>query len=212
MKRFKINLDRANVSTSIDMAESLWDAKKEGVGWGEAAAELVAEKAVERYQVGIAAAFARYGVDFEPGEKITLQTLLTAIEGKTGLSIQTLTPDGVLSAVDDRVSGRMSELLGFDVGSLIDVDALKQKLIDEAAKAITSGRATKLISKALIKRLRRVKTYKAGGLDTELERKRVLNRANQKYYRRTHKEVWVGSPGDNGQDWGDDMHQHRRDL
>lgn len=208
-KRLKIALDRANVSSSIDVLESMWDGHGAGLTWSEAAGQVVAEKALERYQTHLAAAFARYGVQLDPGEQITVPVLLRVINEKTGLDVANLTPDGLSMAVDAHLAGRVSELLGVQVSSVHNLDGLKQNLIDAAKAAVISGRATKLISRGMITKMRAMKAFKDAGVIGELERLKVANRAYQKKYRRTHKEVWVGSPGDPGFDPG--MYGYRRD-
>lgn len=208
-KRLKIKLERANVSNSINVLESIWDGHAAGLTWSEAAGQVVAEQALQRYQVHLAAAFARYGVVLEPGEQITVPVLLRVINEKTGLNVDNLTPDGVALAVDTVLAGRVSAALGVEVASVQNLDGLKQNLIDAAKQAVISGRATKLISRGMITKIRAMKAFKDAGVNEEKERLAVMNRAHQKKYRRTHKEVWTGSPGDPGFD--QDMYGYRRD-
>lgn len=215
MARIKFNLNRANASGALDVAEQFWDYHKSGMDISESALQLAIEAAVDKYQVHIAAAFARVGIVVTPGEKITASTLLDVINSKTGLQIEALTPTAVRQAYDTQMSARLTELLGVPVESLDNIEAIKQALIDKVKEAAMSEKSVEairgVITKALIKKIKNLKTFKDAGLQTKEEQKKVMNRYYQKQYRRGHKEVWDDAGG-GGSDWNQDMYNHPRDT
>jgi len=209
MAKMKIKLDRANLGNSLDLAEHYWDLHQAGLSWTDAASQIVAEKAVERYQGHLVAAFNRYGIPLGDDGVITVEVLRQTIENRTGMQISSLTPDSVLQAVDGQMSRELSDYLGVELTTVTNAGAIKAALIESAKQAVVSGRATKLISKAMIRQARKVKTFKAQGVDTN-DRDKLLNRAYQKKYRQRFKEVWIGSKNDPGFD--QDMYGYPRDL
>lgn len=210
MAKIQVAFDRAHAGTAFDIADKLVTAKLDGVPLGDAVANEIVERAVERYQVHIRAALARAGLNIAEGETLTADVLLRAINDKTGLGLTSWNPESIRDAVQSQVSSRLSGVLGFDVGGINSGEALKEALIESAKQAVISGRATSLLSSAAIKKLRKLKTYKGEGVEEELMRKKLMSRVYQKTFRRTHKEVWVDSPSDTG--FTDDMYGHRRDT
>lgn len=204
--KLHIAVDRANAGTAFDIAERLWDAHSAGASWSDALTQEIADRAIERYQKHIRAGLARAGVFLDEGEKLDSQTLLRIVQDKTGLTIDTLTPDAVAAAVKGQLSARLSEGLGIDIGTVQNGEQLKAALIDATKRAVMSGRANGLITSTMIKKIRALKAWRESGIDP-LERQRLLNRAYQKAYRRTHREVWRGSPAEQGAG----MHGYPRD-
>jgi len=185
----KFALDRAKAGSMVDILDSLLEKTAAGDTWTEAAYEELADRAIARYSTHLTAAFRKNGFQLQDGEVMDSQVLMRCINEKAGLEIQHLTPDGVYSAVDAVLSAAMSSVLGVPVSSVMSVEALKQSLIDGAIEAVASGRATKLVSKALIKKMRDRKAWKAGGVEV-VDRKKTMNRLYQKRYRRTHVGEW----------------------
>ena len=192
MKKMKVAISRENISTSLDIVQTCIDAKLDSdKSWSEVMSNMVAEKALEKYQGHIRAAFARAGVRIEEGETITVPVLLRVIEERTGLQINDLTEQGVMSAVDGHVSKGLSERLGVELPSVMGgVDVIKTALINAAKEAVASGRATKFMTAGLIHKIRTIKTFNSEGIETEEDRKKVMARIYQKRYRRRNKEVW----------------------
>lgn len=205
----KFSLDRAKAGTAFDIAEQAFDAYSNGVPLSQFAAEELANRAIERYQIHILAGLRRAGVDLEEGEVLNAQTLLRIIRDKTGIDIVSLTPAAVVDAVQSQVSARMSDVLGVEVQGITSAESLKTALIDAAKYAVTTGRANQLINATVIRKLRSLKTWKTSGVDPE-QKKKMLNRWYQKKYRRTHKEVWVGSPA--AENSGTGIHGFPRDT
>ena len=196
MAKIHIAVDRANAGTAFDIAEKYWDARQAGQPFSEFAAQEVADRAMERYQGHIRAGLARAGVVLGDDEKLDSAALLRIIGERTGLEIASLTPEAVTSAVQGQISARLSSVLGLEVSGIESGDELKAALLNAAKTAVQSGRANALISGTMIKKIRALKAWKQAGLDP-LERSRFLSRVAQKKYRRSHKEVWAGSPAAN---------------
>lgn len=191
-QKFKVAISRENVSTSLDIVQACIDLKLDGdMTWSDAVAQLVAEKALQKYQGHIRAAFARVGVELAADEIITVPVLLRVIEQKSGLQVESLSSEGVMAAIDGQLSAQLSARLGVAVPSVMGgVDAIKDALISAAKEAVSSGRATKLITAAMIKKIRTVKTFDGAGITTEEEKRKVMARIYQKRYRRHNREVW----------------------
>ena len=192
-KKFKVAVTREHVSTSIDIVRAVIDLMiDEELPAQDAVARVVAEKALEKYQGHVVAAFRRVGITLEDGEVITVDVLLRVIREKSGLEIDSLSAAGVQAAVDTQLSAALSQRLGVDVPTVMGgVEGIKQILINAAKEAVSSGRATALITSAIIKRIRTVKTFGLLGIDTEEERRKAMARIYQKRYRRKNREVWI---------------------
>lgn len=189
-KKFKF--DRAKAGTVLDIAVAVTDRLIEGAEVDDALEAELSERAVARYEPHLRAAFERYGVPIEQDAPITVDTLLGAIKLKTGLEIEELSVDGVTSAVDGEVSRRVSSLLGVEIDSMMVLDKVKEALVKSAVEAVASGRATRLISKAIIRRIRSGATWSQQGVPTD-DRKTILNREYQRRWRKKYKQVWLSS-------------------
>ena len=192
-KKFKIAITREHVSTSLDIVKAVIDLMiDDDVPAADAVARVVAEKALEKYQGHIRAAFARVGIVLADGEVINVDVLLRVINEKSGLEIDTLSAAGVSAAVDAQLSAAISQRLGVELPTVMGgIDVIKTALINAAKDAVSSGRATGFLTAAIIKKIRTVKTFENAGLLTEDERIKTLARIRQKKYRRANREVWV---------------------
>lgn len=192
-KKFKVAMSRENISTSIDIVRTIVDLMVDGeMPAVDAVSNVVAARALEKYQDHIRAAFSRAGVDLNPGEVLTVDVLLRVIREKSGLEVDTLSAAGIYSAVDAQLTSQLSSRLGVELPTVMGgVDVIKTALINAAKDAVSSGRATGFISAALIKRIRTIKTLGIDGAKTEEERKKTMSRIYQKRYRRKNREVWV---------------------
>lgn len=192
-KKFKIAITREHVSTSLDIVKAVIDLMiDDDVPAADAVARVVAEKALEKYQGHIRAAFARVGIVLADGEVINVDVLLRVINEKSGLEIDTLSAAGVSAAVDTQLSAAISQRLGVELPTVMGgIDVIKTALINAAKDAVSSGRATGFLTAAIIKKIRTVKTFENAGLLTEDERIKTLARIRQKKYRRANREVWV---------------------
>lgn len=186
----KINLDRAHAGSALEIADEIWSAHDAGMSWDDATSDVIADHIIQRYRGHIAAALRAKGVEINDDDTLDGDSLLRIVNARAGLDIQAWTPDAVRTALDRFMSARLSVLLGVEVGSVQDVATLKQSLLDAAAAAVVSGRATAFISKGMIKKMRMAKAWNdAGVLDAE-QKRLTLNRWYQKKYRRSHKGVW----------------------
>jgi superfamily II RNA helicase len=183
------NLDRAKAGSLFDVYESIRDKMEAGQTLSEAGQEALADRVVQRYSTHIKAAFRKYNFNLQDDEVLDSQTLVRCINEKSGMDIRSLTPDGVLAGVDKMISGRMSELLGVEVTTLTNLEAAKQSLINAAVQSVRSGRASALISKAMIKKIKEKKTWRDNGV-SEVKSQAMLNAWYQKKFRRTHVGVW----------------------
>jgi hypothetical protein len=194
-KALNVAMERAKDGTLSDIINRWLDYMDAGLPFTEAVQAELADLAVMHYSKPLGAALRRHGFNVEDGEVIDGQVLTRCINEKAGLNIQSLTADGVKSALDEKVSGRMSDLLGVEVQTIMDVDKLKEALLAGALEAVQSGRATKLITGAIIRKIKKKKAWDEGGVATDVDRAKLLNRAYQKKYRRTHRLVW-DKPGE----------------
>ena len=191
-KKFKVAMSRENISTSIDIVRTIVDLMIDGeMPAVDAVSNVVAARALEKYQDHIRAAFSRAGVDLNPGEVLTVDVLLRVIREKSGLEVDTLSAAGIYSAVDTQLTSQLSSRLGVELPTVMGgVDVIKTALINAAKDAVSSGRATGFISAALIKRIRTIKTLGIDGAKTEEERKKTTSRIYEKRKRRKNREVW----------------------
>ena len=189
-KKFKVAMSRENISTSIDIVRTIVDLMIDGdMPAVDAVSNVVAARALEKYQDHIRAAFSRAGVDLNPGEVLTVDVLLRVIREKSGLEVDTLSAAGIYSAVDTQLTSQLSSRLGVELPTVMGgVDVIKTALINAAKDAVSSGRATGFISAALIKRIRTIKTLGIDGAKTEEERKKTMSRKKQKKNRRKNRE------------------------
>ena len=185
----KIAVRRADSGLALDMARNIYESIKDGGEVSEAVRDEMVNQAIERFTPHVAAALRRAGIDVPEGEKLSLETIRQIINAKTGLDIEELTEESIAQAVDAKMAARLSEVLGVEVSTVLDAETLKEEVKAGALEAIQSGRATKLISAAMIRAVRAAATWKRAGVPVD-ERRKYLQRWYAKKYRRTHRQVW----------------------
>jgi len=181
-----------SVFDASDFVREVWvRVKHEDQDLGDAMKAELVDLAMERLRPRITAAMRRAGLPIEDGEDLSEDTIRRAINERLGIEIEELTPDGIRAALDQRMAGEVSRLLGVDVSAddLADAETLRARLLDAVKDAVASGRANKLISRALIRSVRRAATWARAGVPAE-DRGAILNRYYQKRYRRKHVQVW----------------------
>lgn len=189
LKIRKLRVDKGSWNDLIDAAyEHYKERGRESIK--EAFSEAVADKVLQRYQVKIAAGFRRAGVEIEDGEPLTAEKLLTIIKDRTGLEINNLTPDGVMSAVDRLLAERLSEALGVTVTTVFDRQAMMAAMEESVKQAIRDGRAAEFIGKHAMRAARQYATFKRRGIESPEDHRRIMLAWYQKKYRRTHRLVW----------------------
>jgi len=198
MAKFKIAIDRANAGTAFDIADKIIDAKLAGGTITDAIANEIVDRALTRYGKHVRAALARAEINIDPDEAITADVLLREVNAKSGMSLQSWSPEAMLAAAQKQISASMSDILGVQLEGVDSVESLKAALINAAKDAVSSGKESKLIPASMIKKLRVVKTMQSAGVADEVQRKKMMNRWYQKKYRRSHKEVWVSKQNNVG--------------
>lgn len=185
----KINTDRASAGLALDFARNVYGAIKEGGDVGPAVRDEMVRQAIARFTPHVAAALRRAGLDVPDGEPLNIETIIAAINAKTGLDIQTMDPDGIAAAVNDRIASRLSEVLGVTVTNVTDAAALREEVKAAALEAIQSGRANALVSAATIRKVRKAATWARAGVAPD-DRRRWLSRWYAAKYRVNNKLVW----------------------
>jgi hypothetical protein len=157
--------------------ESAW----EGVAGG------VVDSLILLHQEKIAAALRRAGLDVGDNDVLNEASILAMVNKKTGLDIQSFSPDAIADAVAKSISREVSERIGFDVDLTNGIDAA---LDDIAAKAALSGRVNKVVSPAIARRLKDTAVAAAAGCSVD-DVRRVRKNFNQRQYNHSVSTVWV---------------------
>ena len=182
---------RVNKGIMNDLIELAWQHYKEHgrESIRDAFTEAAADMAIARYDEKIRHGFAREGVELPAGE-LTAQGMQAIISERTGLQLASLSPDGVLEAVDKLLSKRLGEALGVPVATVMDKDAMLASINEAVLQAIKSGRAADFVNRHAMHAARRYMAYKNAGVDTaNIERMSARKRARK--YRKTHKLIWI---------------------
>lgn len=199
LKIRKLRVDKGSWNDLIDAAyEHYKERGRESIK--EAFSEAVADKVLQRYQVKIAAGFRRAGVEIEDGEPLTAEKLLTIIKDRTGLEINNLSPEGVMSAVDRLLSERLSAAMGVTVTTVFDRQAMMAAMDESVKQAIRDGRAAEFIGKHAMRAARKYATFKRRGIESPEDHRRIMLAWYQKKYRRTNRLVWDTQAGGGGGD------------
>ena len=182
--------ERVGDGAARDIVDAVLDALRDDTPVSDAVLDVLTDKVIERYSNKIGALFRRAGIDVEDGELFTPERLGQIFEEQTGIpvgSIGELNSEMVLQAIDRDISQKLSEELGFQIGSVFDGDALVLALQDgiEAKIEALEGNIDKYLDVATIRNLRRKATWARSGLDP----KTVQNCLAQRAYRRSNK--WV---------------------
>lgn len=197
LKIRKLRVDKGSWNDLIDAAYENYKARgRESIK--EAFSEAIADKVLQRYQVKIAAGFRRAGVEIEDGEPLTAEKLLTIIKDRTGLEINNLSPEGVMSAVDRLLSERLSAAMGVTVTTVFDRQAMMAAMEESVKQAIRDGRAAEFIGKHAMRAARKYATFKRRGIESPEDHRRIMLAWYQKKYRRTHRLVWDTQAGGGG--------------
>lgn len=187
-----VRTKRANAASWNEIIDAAWENYKANGrdSIKDAFTEALADKAIQRYQTKIVNGFARVGVQIDQNEPLTLETLETIIEDRTGLEINGLSPEAITSAVDKLLAQKLSDALGVTVTTVLNKDELINSLDAAIKEAIRSGKAKELISRHAMRAARKWATYARRGITTKEDQRRVDLREYQRKYRRTHRLVW----------------------
>lgn len=186
-----VRTKRANAATWNDLIDSAWEHYKENgrESIKDAMTEAVADAAIKRYQVKITNGFKRAGIEIPPDEPLTAQALTEIIGERTGLELNSLSPDAIMGAVDKLLAERLSQALGVQVATVFDKEAMLQSINAAVLEAIRSGRAAEYVNKAAMHAARRYMTFKRRGIGPE-DAEKLSARIRQKRFRATHRLVW----------------------
>lgn len=193
MSGIEIFTDRAGRGYIYEFGQILAEANDRGVGVSEIIRERIVQRGIDRYSDKITAAMRRGGVDIEDGEQLTENKLRDILAEQMGVAKETLNglnPDAILAEIDREASARLSDALGFDVGSILDTDALAANIeagLTERIESMLDDQLEKYLPAATIKRLRVAATWARSGLD----RRTVQNTLAQRAWRESNKLVYT---------------------
>lgn len=152
------------------------------------ALEPVANLALRLYDRRIRAYFRLNGIDIGD-DFLTVESIKAKIESATGLEILELTTEGILDALEKPLAKALSELFGFVITKVFDQIELKRQVKEHVLERLKDGEGGGVIAGEVLHQLRDVATWVHAGLGP-VERRRVMNRAYQKKYRKTHAQTW----------------------
>lgn len=185
----KIAKFRAGEGTELDIARSVYARIEAGETVTQSLIDELSARALARYAGHILAAMRREGFPLGDGEPVTLNVLVTAINERTGLNVQSLTPEGIAGAVDGLMAAKLGAALGVEVSTVLDAAQLKADILAGVSLSVQSGRASELVPADTIEAVRRAATWTRAGIG-EVERVKILRRWYQKKFRKTHKSEW----------------------
>lgn len=190
--RIDVNTKRAVAGEARDIIDEVIDRYSAGedleTAWN-ATLEAAADRAAQRFEPKIRAAFGRAGIDLPEGA-LTIEGIKSAIAERAGLDAgEELTIESISRAVDNTVSSKISQALGVEVPSIMDAGGVQEALRAAVKQAIASGQAARLIGRALNVSIRKIATWRAAQIAEE-DHKRIMSALYQKRYRRTHRLVW----------------------
>ena len=150
----------------------------------------VADWAIERYEVRVRAKLRAAGLEIPADGPIDSATIISKIKSSLeGVEVDSLTPDGLMAAIDKKLAAELSTRLGFTVTTALNMEAVQAQVKAQVLLSLADGSGAALIKGATLRALRSRATFQRRGFDKEME---ILlrNRKYQKKYRRTHKQQW----------------------
>lgn len=194
MSGIEIFTDRVGRGYIYEFGKILSESNDRGVGVSDIIRERIVQRGIDRYSDKITAAMRRGGVDIEDGEQLNEEKIRDILADQMGVArgaLDGLNQETILAEIDRQASELLSDALGFDVGSVLDADALAanidaglQERLDSMLEDL-EGQVEQYIPAATLKRLRVAATWARSGLDP----KTVQNCLAQRAYRRSNK--WV---------------------
>lgn len=185
----KVNTERAGGAVNQALKQALRDAP-EGAdqSYFDGVAVAIADAVGAVFERRIRAALRRAGVELPDGP-VSVASLLAVVRDRSGLDIQTLTPEGIREAVEARLRAAVVDAVGVD----LDLTQGRAAIVQQAAAAaLESGRPNKLIGPLELRRLRSLAAGAALGLDVTPKGLRAAQvRIAQRKYRARNKFQWV---------------------
>jgi hypothetical protein len=184
--KFKVNTLRADTSAAARVNDALIKEGGEDLPRGSLA-EGAADAIILIYSEKISAALRRAGFAIADGQTINVDTLRELVSKRAGLDLSSWEPGEVRRAVGAAVSKQVSEALGVPIDLQGDV---RGQVVAAALEAVRGNKPNRMVSQALIDKLRDVAALQRAGL-SYLDLRRIRNVAHNKKYRATHSQVWV---------------------
>lgn len=148
-----------------------------------------ADLALTYYDKRIRAFFMRAGIDIG-GDILTVDSIRQKLESASGLDIQELTQQGIADAIERRLAGQVSELLGFTVTRIFDPIELQEQVKSHVIARLIDGEGGGVLKGRVLHQLRVAASWERAGISSA-ERRRILSRHYQRKYRRNHDQTWV---------------------
>lgn len=148
-----------------------------------------ADLALTYYDKRIRAFFRRAGIDI--GEAVlTVESIRQKIESASGLEINDLSQQGIADAIEKRLAGQVSELLGFTVTRVFDAVELQEQVKSHVISRLIDGEGGGVLKGRVLHQLRVAASWERAGISSQ-ERRRILSRHYQRKYRKHHDQTWI---------------------
>lgn len=157
----------------------------------ERARGQLVEEVAARYSDRIRNALRRAGLQIEDGEILTPDKIKEIVGLQAGIDFQDLQADGIVAGMDRLLSKKLSGMIGIEVTTIADGNALKGAVELGIRDALLNGTAERLITDVLRKRARAAATWAREGVTNKKDRERLERRAYQIEYAKTHSQVWI---------------------
>jgi hypothetical protein len=186
-----VAVDRVSAGVESKAAQGIYERWKAGMDIKDIVEATVIDFAIEKYREKIVTALRRAGFEVAENAALNQETLAAMLGGRMGVELPDLSPESITLAVTERLKNEASRVLGLDVADIEswDGEVLKEAIKKSALAAVQSGRATKFLSFAKIRALKKLATWKRGNIAQDDQRK-YMARWYQKKFRRSHKLVW----------------------
>jgi hypothetical protein len=178
---FKTN--RGNIGVGARIQEGFLVGETDN-GW-----ESVADWVIARYDLRVRARLAAMGLDVDSEGPITVDAIRQAVQSKSGLEIEEMTPEGITNAVNKKLASELSQVLGFEVSTVFDAEALKAEVKEQVLQSLSGGSGAGIITGDTLEELKAAATFARAGLVGD-EKIKAQNRYRQKKYRRKHIQIW----------------------
>ena len=187
---FKSERWNAGIQNAFDGAVAGVDVEGAEPEFINGVGRLVADVALRHYDRRIRAYFARFGVDIGD-DVLTVESIREKVRAATGLEIEELTPQGIADALERPLAAAVSELMGFEITSVFDQGQFKEQVKAHVLARLIDGEGGGVLRGQTLHRLREAATYARAGAGPA-ERRRLLNRAYQRKFRKSNRQTWTG--------------------
>lgn len=189
MARSRVATKRVAAGFENDIAFELGQAMASGLGVVDSVKSVLFDAGMRRYSDKVTAMLRRGGLEIEDGEKLDADMLAKLLSRGFDFDFSELSEDGIVGAVDAEVSRRVSEVIGFEVSSVLSADALASSIEAALVERVGNSGAGGLVSYKLLLRLKDAATWARAGYG-QAEKRLVLMAAAQNRYRQNNRMVW----------------------